>query len=121
MLRVGRNEHVLRDVYPGARTLLYRDDGQTIQELVENLLALLSGLLRDPVAYLGVGGQDGACVADLRESTDPAYKGGGGERTQIVVVDVGSKAGRSKGVKADELVELDRETIWTDGPVERDE
>ncbi len=58
MLCVGRNEHVLRDVYAGARALLYRDDGQTIQELIENLLALLSGLLRDSVAYLGVGGQE---------------------------------------------------------------
>ena len=50
MLRVARNEHVLRDVDSGAGTLLYRDDGQTIEEFVQYLLALLRGLRGDPVA-----------------------------------------------------------------------
>ena len=41
MLRVGRDKQIRANVHTGARTFLERDDGQAIQEVIENLLALL--------------------------------------------------------------------------------
>ena len=53
MLRVGRDKQIRANVHTRARTFLERDDGQAIQEVIENLLALLGGLLGDAVANLG--------------------------------------------------------------------
>ncbi len=96
MLRVARDENVLVDINACSGALLYRDDGQTIEEFVQYLLRLLRGLRGDPVADLRVGVEHASVVADLRQPADPAHCGGGGEGTQVVVVHVGRKAGRSR-------------------------
>ena len=65
MLCVARDEHVLGDVDSCSGTLLYRDDGQTIEEFIQYLLALLRGLRGDPVSDLGVGIQHASVISDL--------------------------------------------------------
>ena len=52
MFRVGRNQNVRADIHAGTGTLLERDDGQAIQEVIQDLLALRGGLRRDAVADL---------------------------------------------------------------------
>ena len=53
MLCVGRNEQIRANIHTRAGTFLERDDRQAIQEVIENLLALLGRLLGDAVANLG--------------------------------------------------------------------
>ena len=46
MFRVGRDENVSADVHAGAGTFFERDDGQAIEEVIEDLLALLRPFVR---------------------------------------------------------------------------
>src|SRR5579859_5057456 len=52
MLGVGRDENVPADVYAGAGAFLERDHRQPIEKMVQHLLALPCGLLRDAVTNL---------------------------------------------------------------------
>jgi hypothetical protein len=45
MFRIGRDEDVAPDVHTRSGTLLERDDWQSIEEVIQDLLALLSRLL----------------------------------------------------------------------------
>ena len=70
---------------------------------------------------ISVEAKDAAVVADLREAAQAADRGGGGERLQVAVIDLGRKAGRADLVKTDVLGELKREPIGADGAMEGDE
>ena len=68
MLCVGRDQEIRADVHTRTRTSLERDNGQPIEEVIQDLLALLSGLSGDAVTNLGGWRQDAAVVADLRQT-----------------------------------------------------
>src|SRR5271163_3109756 len=111
MFRVGRNENVSADVHPSAGTLLQRDHGQTIQEVVQHLLPLLGCLRRDAIADLRRWAKDAAVVADLRQSTKPTDGGCCAEGKQVAVIYRGGEPGRAQRVKAEVLVKVQREAI----------
>src|SRR5260370_27460991 len=69
MLRIGRDKDVAPNVHAGAGTFFERDDGQTIKKVIQNLLTLLSCLLRDPVANLGRRREYTAVVTNLSQPT----------------------------------------------------
>ena len=121
MLRVSRNQKVGSDIHASAGAFLERDDGEPIQEMIENLFTLHRGLFRDTVPYLRRRREDTTVVADLRESAQAADSSSSGERLQISVIDSGSKASRADLVKADVLGKLQRKSIRADGTVEGDE
>jgi hypothetical protein len=121
MFRVGRNEKILIDVNARSRALLHGDGRQTIEEFVQYLLRLQRSLRGDPVADLRIGVQHASVVADLRQSADPAHCGGGGKGTQVMVVDVGRKPGRSERIKPGVLVQVDGKTIGAESAIEGDE
>ena len=103
MLRVGWNQEVRADVHSGAGAFFERDDGKAIQEVIQDLLSLGSGLLGDAIANLSGRLKNTAVVADLGEAAETADGGCGGESLQVAVVYLRRKAGRPDLVKADVL------------------
>jgi hypothetical protein len=101
----------LVDIDPCAGTLLYCDHGQTIEEVIQYLLGLHSGLRGDSVAYLRVGGQNTTVVSDLRKAAESAYSCGSGKRTQDVVVHIRSQTSSSNRVETDIFIQVKREPI----------
>ena len=118
MLCVARNEDVLVDINACSGALLYGDDGQTIEEFIQYLLALLRGLRGDAIADLRAAVEHAAAVANLGKSTDAAHCCCGDEGTQIVVVYVGRKARRAEWVKTGVLVQFERKSIRAHGAIE---
>ena len=121
MLRVGRDEDVAPDVYAGAGTLLERDDGKPIQEVVQYLLALCGGLLGDSVANLGRRLRTLPLLPICARPPKPPMAAAAPNAMEIAVVYFGRKAGRADRVKADVLVEVEREPIGAHGTMEGDE
>src|SRR5258708_21192077 len=118
MFGIRRNEDVGADVYAGARALLEGDNRQTVEEVIQDLLTLGSRLLGDAVADLGRGREDTAVVPDLRQAAQAANRRGCRERLQISVVHLSGKASRSYRIEAHVFVDLNRESVWADGPME---
>ena len=121
MLRVGRNQNVSPDVDAGPGTLLERDDGKSIEEVVQHLLTFRSRLRGDAVAYLGGRIKNVAVISDLSESAQAADGGGGSECLKVAVIHFGGEAGGSDLVQTNVFVKVQRETIGANGAMERDE
>src|SRR5258708_6064909 len=115
MFGVGRGVNVGADVHAGTGSFLQRDHRQAIQEVVQDLLALLRKLRGDAIAQLRRRRQDAAVVLDLRESTQTTESGGGGKRLQVAVVDFAGEAGGTQRVKTHVLVQFKREAVRADG------
>ena len=79
MFRVRRNQNVSPHIHAGTRTLFQRDDGEAIQEVIEDLHSLFGHLPGDPIANLGGRRKDGAIVADLCESAQSSKRRGSGK------------------------------------------
>ena len=75
VVSVRGDENVPADVHTGAGSLLERDHGQTVQEMVQDLFGLLTGLLRDAVAdgdgWIAAQDSDSA-IPDLGETAQAA-------------------------------------------------
>src|ERR1700679_1710292 len=89
--------------------------------MVEHLLSLSGGLLGDAVPNLSRGRKNAGAVADLGKSAQTSDRRSCGERLQVSVVHLRSKAGRPERIKAHVLVEFERESIRADSPMECDE
>ena len=88
--------------------------------MIQDLLSLCGGLLRDSVANLSRGIENRATVADLRKPAKSADGGSGGERHQVSVVYLRGEAGRADLVEADVFGKFDGEPIRAGGAVEGD-
>lgn len=120
MLRVGRDEDVSAHIDAGTGAFFEGDDRQPIQKVIQNLLALLSCLFRDPVTYLSRRREDAAVIADLCQAAETADGSSRAERHEIAVVCFGRKSGRTQRVEAYVLIKVERKAIGTHGTMEGD-
>ena len=86
MFRVRRNQDVGADVYTGSSPLLERDDGESIEEVIQDLFPLIRRLRGDAIPDLGRGREDIAVITYLRKSTQTAYDGCRRERLEVAAV-----------------------------------
>ncbi len=91
MFRVGRNEDVAAHIDTSTRALLERDDGQTIEEVIQDLFAFRGRLLRDAIANLRRGIEHAAVVADLSQAAKAADGRRRAKSQQVAVIDLGGE------------------------------